>query len=55
MEIDVRSDIKAVLDMLNDGQKNAVPKAAARALNKTITTINAAAARQIKSRFRNGY
>ncbi len=48
MEFNVRSDVKDVLAMLNETQKFIVPKAAARAINKTITTVNAQAARDIK-------
>lgn len=48
MELNVRSDIKSVLSMLDETQQFIVPKAAARAINKTMTTVNAQAARDIK-------
>jgi len=48
MRLDVRSDITQVLKMLNETQQQIVPKVAARSLNKTITTVNSEAARQIK-------
>lgn len=49
MRVDVRADIKQVLKMLDETQHHLVPKAAARSLNKTITSVNAEAARQIKA------
>lgn len=54
MRLDVRADIKQVLKMLDETQHHIVPKAASRALNKTITSVNAEAARQIKADLGNG-
>lgn len=48
MELNVRADVKEVLAMLNETQKSVIPKAASRAINKTMTTVNAQAAREIK-------
>lgn len=48
MEFNVRSDVKEVLAMLDETQHFIVPRAAARAINKTMTTVNAQAARDIK-------
>lgn len=48
MQINVKADVQKVMAMLNDTQRNIVPKAASRAINKTLTTVTAEAARQIK-------
>lgn len=48
MKLDVKSDVSQVLKRLDELQREGVPKAASRALNKTLTTITAEAARQIK-------
>lgn len=48
MELNVRSDVAEVLRMLDETQRHIVPKAAARAINKTMTTVNAQVARDIK-------
>jgi hypothetical protein len=49
MEINVKADITEVMSMLNGLQRNGIKKAASRALNKTLTTVNAVAAREIKN------
>lgn len=48
MELNVRIDVKKVTAMLNETQKSIMPKATARAINKTMTTVSAQAARDIK-------
>lgn len=48
MQINVKADVQKVMAMLNDTQRNIVPQAASRAINKTLTTVAAEAARQVK-------
>lgn len=49
MQFDVKPEMNAVLKRLNQWQHKAVPIAASRALNKTLTAVSAEAARQIKA------
>lgn len=49
MQFDVKPEVSAVLKNLNKWQYEAVPIAASHALNKTLTTVSAEAARQIKA------
>jgi len=49
MEFSVKADVAQVLKSLDDIQRNGVQSAAARSLNKTLTTVAAEAARQIKA------
>ena len=48
MEINLSVDVKKALAMLSDVKNNIVERAAASALNKTLTTVTAIAAREIK-------
>lgn len=49
MQFGVKLEVNAVLKSLNKLQYEIVPIAASRALNKTLTTVSAEAARQIKA------
>lgn len=48
IQLDVRADISRVQRFYSNLKKSAVPKAAARAINDTLTTIRAEGARAIK-------
>ena len=48
MEFDVRADISVVTAALNELQQSGIAKAASRGINKTLVTVNAQAARDIK-------
>ena len=50
MRLDVRADVKGAQRFVRELDKRAVPRAAARAMNDTITTVRAEGAREIKKR-----
>lgn len=48
MEFNVKGDVTKILTMLDETQRSIIPKAAARAINKTMITLAAQVARDIK-------
>jgi hypothetical protein len=48
MQLNLKTDVSEVTAMLSRVQRDVIPLATARALNKTLTTVSHAAARQLK-------
>lgn len=50
MKLDVRLDLKEVQKYLTDVQRKRVPRAASRAINKTLTNVRTEASKQIRQK-----